>query len=611
MPTFAVACQNATQEIARLAPQATAIYLLSDRYDLLPTLQKACGTKPVLMLGQRFHQVLAQESTNIDQMYANWTQRRRSLSFWHSHMASRNVASTPFLRHATYLLCARQIAGEGGSPLFIVETPALALSLKENLDPQALWHWRWRYARQLFGYAGKWILRSGYFFLQQFYWQARLRLESPPRPRAGSRPMILLRTWVTKGCYQEKGDGTFHFLDRNFGEFAEHLEKQGYQVWRLPMFFNVGENQLSVWRKLWRSDARLVCAEALLTPLDTVKTWCRSLGEIFLPTKELSLRGLHLRRLARASLWRTALTPDLMGLNTITSLMSGWRAQGVDWHAFYYPIENNAPEKTFVLAARKYHPKTPCLGFQHTIWVKEQFAMRLAESDLVHMPLPDRVFLSGAIYAEALAQTGWPTELIKLGANLRYQDVPKSPMQEIPPLHPVLLLILNFNLAQSLEAMQRVLTALQVPTLSQVRLHIKPHPLLPLSRLQDFARQHAGVALYEFVSGKVQDCALQASAVTIAGGSVSALEVLAMAIPVIRLSLSSDFDLDCIWSAAAGTELVADASQLEAGLQRFLHLGPEERQALKKEALNIRRDYFAEVSQQTLKNLESPPGLDR
>ena len=87
------------------------------------------------------------------------------------------------------------------------------------------------------------------------------------------------------------------------------------------------------------------------------------------------------------------------------------------------PLENNPPEKPFILAVREHYPHARLIGFQHTAWLKEQMGIVLLPEELPYHPLPEKIVCSGRRYLDILKSAGFPPDLLVPGPNLRYADV--------------------------------------------------------------------------------------------------------------------------------------------------------------------------------------------
>ena len=86
---------------------------------------------------------------------------------------------------------------------------------------------------------------------------------------------------------------------------------------------------------------------------------------------------------------RTAsLHPSYLSYNSIRYLLENLARRNVRVDCFIYPLENNPPEKPFILAVREHYPHARLIGFQHTAWLKEQLGMFLLPEELPYHPLP-------------------------------------------------------------------------------------------------------------------------------------------------------------------------------------------------------------------------------
>ncbi len=99
------------------------------------------------------------------------------------------------------------------------------------------------------------------------------------------------------------------------------------------------------------------------------------------------------------------------------------KEMGYEIDAFYYPFENNAPEKQFILGCRKYFPNSQIIGFQHTTFFPNQLAYHLGSEEKDCHPLPDKIVCSGPIYVKLHNKAGFPSDILVAGPNLRFESV--------------------------------------------------------------------------------------------------------------------------------------------------------------------------------------------
>lgn len=272
-----------------------------------------------------------------------------------------------------------------------------------------------------------------------------------------------------------------------------------------------------------RSQQQFLFHEQYLTWLDYIKTLRDGIKSIFLNTNEIDLNGRDISAIIKEAHLETCLTVRLLLLNSVKYLIKKFKKEELIIDRFIYGFENNSTEKAFIIAARKWYPGSIIIGFQHSVWFKEQLGVFLSQEEASCHPLPDKIVVSGQRYLDILKQTGMPETLLSLGANLRYTSVNKSiktdrKADQIDSKS--ILLILNFDPNQNLEFLEKVSTALQGITGAQV--YIKAHPLYQVKDLEVFLRDIRSPP-YQWAEGTVQEWVSRVSVVLMAGGSVSNL----------------------------------------------------------------------------------------
>ena len=67
------------------------------------------------------------------------------------------------------------------------------------------------------------------------------------------------------------------------------------------------------------------------------------------------------------------------------------KESGVEIDRFYYPFENNFPEKTFLIGCREYYPDSEVIAYQHSAWFSNQLGMFLGNGESKFHPIADKI----------------------------------------------------------------------------------------------------------------------------------------------------------------------------------------------------------------------------
>ncbi len=370
----------------------------------------------------------------------------------------------------------------------------------------------------------------------------------------------------------------------------------------MPMFFNIGGSERSELRQLRAAGCRVLDEFAELSMWDIVATAFGSIRHMFLSFERLEVRSFgftfDVGRVFQESHWRTHGAPDLLRLNLAKRTLARLAGRHIKWESLYYPFENNASEKSFILAARDFYPNTQLIGFQHTVVFRDQLSMHLSAKELVFHPLPDRLLCSGPVYIPVLKGLGFPPEICEMGANLRYISIENGQRWLRKSCQGSgVLFVLNYNLDHAYEvlvALAQVVQRLRME-FEDFQLKLKLHPLTDRSDLKRLLGYLGFGDEVVFVEGAVQDEVLASRVTVMTGGSVSVLETLTVGSPLILYSLEQEFDFDCLWPefAQQPAEMVAavrTADELYLSVRANLD-APEESSARQIES--IRRAYFS------------------
>ncbi len=618
------------------------IVFLSDDYSLYLELVDRSKLE-IETSGGLFHKILSEVKGDFLLLLRQIEKQNDPQIYWRTALASRNSAGVPLLRNLCYVLAAQRIAqtaDESGSKkteskkdglkksahlkntskenasdknkfCFIVQTrgtaATLASLLEETLSRNVAVKMTSRERFAPLFELPRLLAKTMYFIvhgLRQWTRARRMSLRRIPAVSTHDKPLTILRSWITKGTAQQSDrGGRTIYRDRNYGELPAYLQAQGQRVVILPMYFNLAKAEIETMRDLEQIEFEVLHPEIYLSIGDFFRAAWKSLREIRLRLNDLSFRNIRIVKLVVEAHRSTCCSFSLMRLNLAEELMRRMAAQGYRIEQLIYPIENNAPEKVLLRALRRYYSGTRISGFQHTVWYKEQLGMSLGPGESDTHPLPDRIFCSGKKYLEILSGENFPGRLLKLGANLRYTDVNRyTPADAVGEksaqvVVPRLLVVLNFDWNHTFEMLAQLARALR--DLPPVDIKIKPHPVLDESRLRQYL-QRIEFPSFSFLGGRVQDAVSVSDAVVMTAGSVSNLEVLAMGVPLIRVSLANNFDFECVWEDDPDFLLGDSPVELSRRMREVLFESADVRERFRAKASRIVADYFEPVSDDKL-----------
>ncbi len=553
---------------------------------------------------EAFHQIIRQHENALIETFVAAFAEAPAPDVWFTSSASRNVASEPITKNVVYLKFSEDFLSDrpGTTTTFLVSSPALAVALFQAAGVVAPPRWRlrrWLYRIEL---KARVLYRCGAFLAKIVKRKILARRRGLKCIGPSLAPTVVIRSWVTKGCLTaESGPRPYRYKDRNFGDLLGYLRSKGFRTVLLPMFFNLDTSEIEASWRLDQAGENVLVPELQVGFGECFRSVARALRLSGLKFENASFGGLDVSAVFREGHLRSHASPELLSLNLCYPALKTLSRRNIPVEAFYYPWENNAAEKPFLLAARQYFPEAEVIGFQHSVCYREQIAMKVLSAELASHPLPDRIVCSGRVYLDVLGELGFPRSKIELGANLRYPEVNACTLRGPLPHGPeTVFAVLTFNESHTRELLVKLSRALKLVRKSRpgVRLLLKPHPLLDIKELRSFV-ESLECEPFEIVGGTVQEWIRRVSVVAMVGGSVSCLEALAAGVPLVRLSLATDFDFDCIWTQNRYDGFAYSQNDLVEGLLKGLSDSIVD-ETLSTTANEIKDEYFEPVTARSL-----------
>jgi hypothetical protein len=462
-----------------------------------------------------------------------------SFAWWGGQVASRNSASTPLIRTITYLFCAEKILANGDKDIiFISDSRALSECIsKTAVDKEyqvKKYSFHFEIILKNLRDWPRYMLQAGYFFWRS--WNGRrlaVKLLKPVvNKKQGVIKKVVIRTWVTKGSFDKNGN----FKNRNFGVLPKWLADKGYEVYILPMFFNLPLSIREIYSLIRNQSQKFLIPDSYLKLSDYFETFINSLKVLLTRIGNARINSVDITPIFNESIKEAGLAPELSILNLSSLMLKRLKERGFETGAFYYPFENNPPEKQFILACRKYFPQAKIIGFQHTVSFPNQLAYHLLEGEYAYTPLPDKLVCSGQKYLQLYKKAGFPENILFLGANLRFEDIYTGSGKNEPNSKVKNILVILPGLPDyyaAFELLHKVNEALKGQECYKV--YIRNHPVLSKDTIIKFcSRIH--MAGFKFCDeGAIQDWLPEMYAVLSIGTSITALEAAVMSVPVLHI----------------------------------------------------------------------------
>ena len=546
-------------------------------------------------LGARFQNKLQEVEKDFLLMMNEYV-RLHGQKAWLNPLASRNSSGSPLLRNILYALCAVDLAKEYKDKelAFVCEDVSLIHWLANSFGAEksqkhlGIWERAVGFKR-LLAYARKLI---SFFVSFNCSWLAsRFYL----KPLQWCQGATVLRSWVNRDILSGET-----YRDRNFGELGDFLKENGKNVIYAPLFFNLGRNMFSTVKELSRFDENIVVPEKYVGWFSWITVF---FGSFFgFKSGNYRIGEQDIASLVEAVHYDSFFCKSDLENVVFARMLKKVSDSGGNLERYIYTFESNTVEKNTILVVRSLFEECEIIGFQHSVWYKNQLGMKVIPEEIDIHPLPDKIVTSGEKYRKVLTKCGFPENKIQQGPNLRFtaiNDLRTSDVSsQLSQAGDYLLIVLNFDINQNMELLEKI----SDPTRKFNKpIKIKSHPLVNGTDLKNFLGK-INFPEYSFVDERVNDLVSGALAVIMPACSVSNLEVLCQGKPLIRVSMDNDFNFDPVWEDGCDFEFCNTSEEVLNQLQSARAVESKNvvsRSIISKDILDT---YFAEVTKTRLQS---------
>ena len=540
---------RAESVIPRIANANSLCYYLSDDHPHLINLREKLSHRvEIKSLSGIFNEVFQEIKEPFLELMTRLNKRYDSLEWWRGQIASRNTVSTPLVLNITYLFCVKRLLSFSEADfLFIVESKALADCISMVARDVGCNIKVYRYRTTEYSEAVKLRL---YYVAQicAFVWRAlqsragafRVLRPLTPKNKKGKK-RIIIRSWVTKSTFDRDG----RFRDRNFGPLAAWLSSKKYEVWTLPMFFNLNIKLSQVYALIKKQELPFIIPDHYLKASDYLGVLYGAYRLLKMRVDNARISNIDVSPIFNEVIDNCEFGTSLDMKNLCYPMLKRLKEQGFEIDGFYYAFENNPPEKGFILGCRRFFPDSKLVGFQHTVFSPSQLAYHLGPGESEFHPLPDKIVCSGPLYVDLHERAGFPREMIVSGPNLRFENVYSfgpSRNRIFSKHEKAVMLPLTTTHDLAFELFSKTKAALGDSI--DYKVYVRSHPLLERKKLVAFLNK-IGMRGYEFADdGIIQEWFSRLTAVISAGRSITILEAVAAGVPVIRVVPDNTFFYD-------------------------------------------------------------------
>lgn len=468
-----------------------------------------------------------------------------SILWWVGSLSEKNPWASKTFLHACYTRLFQTLLNSSAQEALVLlcENKALRKCLIKNVSDSR----RWEINRvESLGHAILETLRNipgivgykGYFLLSPIYRLLLARYyrlnQIPGEKLRDGEGLVLLHNWVDPRSFDANGE----YHDNFFGGLAPQLRKKGESVVIIPHILRTVPYRQTL-KKLAQSTEHFLVAESFLTIGDVLRVFTKTVLNI--PTRRgyPTFEGIEVSEIINDDFRR-----DWLVMRTASSLLlyeavKRWKSAGILIDTFIYAYENQVWEKAYCLALRKFYPSTKIIGYQHSTVPKMLLNHFFSKDELPILPFPDKVITNGRYTERLFKESGYELEKVVRGGAIRYislmnrKDTPVK--RNISS--PVILIACSIDRNETIELVWKVLRAFG--QMNKYKVVFKFHPDCPYR----FIAKDLGILPGHFiVSDKPAGELLQESHVLIYTCSATAIEALALGVPV--LHINSDFTID-------------------------------------------------------------------
>jgi hypothetical protein len=465
--------------------------------------------------------------------------------WWLTTLSEKSPSSSRLFLHTCFLKMGMEYSRDiNGSILFICESRSLAESLYANLLSRP--GYSVKYYNSRFD-SVKLLMRSFVTALSEKIWfltryTGRLivarsfSLLHKKDPDPGPADFCtLIHSWADARSIADVDT----YRDIYFGNLGERLAQKGIRVrYLLDVIPTIWYPRLV--HAAWKNHIDFLLLEDFISWPDLLSSICR-VWNLPRQIKDISLYGeLDITSIVREELRNERYTS--IGEHAYLCYCAGKKiGRSLKVKNFIFTYENQACQKFFTLAFRKYSPETTSVGYVHTYAIPMYTLYSVSEKEKNLMPLPDKIIVNGEQSKKYLVECGYPEERVFTGGALRYTYLVGL---DITVRHKTknssdVLIAVSVNINEAVELIEKCLEAFSGKP--AFNLTIKTHPTLPFCKIADFFPVLPENAIVSEIP--VQELLARADLVLYTSSTV-AIEAVAMGVPVIHVKSDHIIDMN-------------------------------------------------------------------
>jgi len=469
---------------------------------------------------------------------------KRDDGWWLTTLSEKSPSSSNLFIHLCYLNLGMKLSRDvNGSVLLICESRSLAESLHTNLSKNP--EYSVKYYNSRIDYSKQWVrncikmlFEKTWFFTRYTGRLVIARLYSQLRRRDLETRQACQCTVIHSWADARSIAGKNIYRDIYFGSLGERLAQKGISVrYLLDVIPTLWYPHLV--HAAWKNRIDFLLLEDYISWPDLFASICRVWR---LPSQITNIPvfgGLDITAIIREELYNERYTS--MGEHAFLCYRVGKRmGRALKVNNFIFTYENQACQKLFVLAFRKYSPKTTLTGYVHTYAMPMYTLYSISENEKDFVPLPDKIIVNGEQSKNVLVDCGYPEYRVFIGGALRYTYFgSKIPVKPVKNNCFDVLVAASVSINESVELIEKCLEAFSgKPAFNLI---IKMHPTLPFSKIADYFPVLPENARVSEIP--VQNLLTHVDLVLYTSSTV-AIEAVAMGVPVIHVKSDHIIDMN-------------------------------------------------------------------
>jgi surface carbohydrate biosynthesis protein (TIGR04326 family) len=578
------------------------LFLARD-YRLMRQLARELGEKSTAII---ITDILSQIADEIRTEHVEWIDRLNRANggpfvWWFGAVSSRNIYASNLFLYSCYLLVLQRVwqNPETRPDLIVVDSPGLAECIEfwiksNNADIRVRRvSSKKRFLRNIRPFL-QYVMFVAIFGARYF---AALFTRIGLAPKKGDGPQVVIDTFVHDDSLSD--DGVFR--DRYFPFLHEFLQAEGHQVLVHPVLYGFRYKYVSIFRRMRKSLTSFIIQEDYLQISDYFAALLAPLTLRSIRIEQGHFRGINLDPVIQEEHRSQPSLPVMQSVLTYR-LWRRLNRSGIalSWVINWY--ENQVIDKALIAGVRDAYPGVRIIGAQMFMHIPNYLRIYPSQSEQEAGFTPDLMLQTGGGQCKTALKYVHAIPC-RAAAALRYAHLytKQRSTERIATPQDGILVLLPFFMDETLEILDILLDAVQEVS-DGIEFLIKCHPDYSSSKeiIDAFGRDQWPKE-FRIWDGSLS-AAFEKAALVIASNSTSMVEAAVLGIPVIFIKRNSNLNMNPLAEIPSANFVSCyNGSQVAQAIARYRTLSETERDALIRNGLALRDQYFTSIDDNSLK----------